>query len=68
MDIPLTDHKVPCYDRQDLMQKIWAASNIGQNGDFFVFEKRDSKISLPPNSIPYLSVSHKSKVLNNFRK
>ena len=32
------------------------------------FEKRASKISPPPYSIPFLSVLHQNKAFHNFRK
>ena len=66
MDIPLTDRKVRCYDGQGLIEKIWAASNIGQNGHFF--NKRGTKNFPTPYSIPFPSVLHQKKALHNFDK
>ena len=37
MDIQLSDREVGCYVRQGLIYKIWAASNIDQNGHFFFY-------------------------------
>ena len=59
MDIPLTDCKVRFYYGQSLIQKIWAASNIGQNGHFF--EKREPKISPPPIQFLFLVFQIKIK-------
>ena len=45
MVIPLTDRKNWWYNGKGLIYKIWATSNIGQNGHFF--EKGEPKISPP---------------------
>ena len=66
MDILLTDRKVGCYDRQGLIKKIWAASNIGQNGHFF--QKKGTKNFTTPYSLLFLSVLHQNKTLHNFHK
>ena len=60
----------------DNVQKILAASNIGQNGHFFFFfsffffffEKKGTKNLTTPYSIPFLSVLHQNKALHNFHK
>ena len=67
MDIQLLDREVGCYVRQGLIYKIWAASNIDQNGHFF-FIKKQTKNLTTPYSIPFLSVLHQNKALHNFHK
>ena len=52
------------WSYQGLIQKIGAASDIGQKGHFF--GKKGTKSFITLYSISFLSVSHRNKALQNF--